>query len=542
MNAVNLKIGSRLALGFGAVLGILVVMVTLGNSLNAANKEKLLNGLDLANNKSSLTQTMRLSLLDATIGVRNLGLMSDVSLMQNQDKRIKAKRLEYDQTAAQLSELGLDDEEREIINEIKETNKKSDELFNKARGQALAFNPEGASKIIIEEMEPLTQNLLLAIAKLDTLEKNKAKNVLLVSVEGDKTLKEVLSGCAFIAVILGVICGWATSRSIVIPLKILSEGALRVQKESDFTLDLGKTNKDELGQTVQAFRFLFDGMRQSLGGIKEATKQVVISSHSLSSEADIVAISSQAQSDASINMSKQIQEMSVSISQATQQAKETLEIVGKNAALAKAGVSKADQLLENLKAKEGLSATAAEQMIELDAAAKNISDVSETIASIAAQTNLLALNAAIEAARAGESGRGFAVVADEVRKLADSTRKATEGIAETITKMGELSSKVLDNAKTIALESRKDAESAESFKESLSLIGESSEEVLGMVKVISIAMGEQDQASRVVAKQVDQVAESSKNNGASAQSSLKAAKELTKLAGVVEQLVDRYKI
>ena len=72
--------------------------------------------------------------------------------------------------------------------------------------------------------------------------------------------------------------------------------------------------------------------------------------------------------------------------------------------------------------------TASGAILSLEARSKRISDIVETIDSIADQTNLLALNAAIEAARAGDQGRGFAVVADEVRKLAERAAASTREI------------------------------------------------------------------------------------------------------------------
>lgn len=74
---------------------------------------------------------------------------------------------------------------------------------------------------------------------------------------------------------------------------------------------------------------------------------------------------------------------------------------------------------------------------ELQAKAKDITNIVSIVSGISEQTNLLALNASIEAARAGEQGKGFAVVAEEVRKLAEQSKGAVEEINSNLIKFAE---------------------------------------------------------------------------------------------------------
>ncbi|MEV4779601.1 methyl-accepting chemotaxis protein [Burkholderia sp. LMU1-1-1.1] len=80
------------------------------------------------------------------------------------------------------------------------------------------------------------------------------------------------------------------------------------------------------------------------------------------------------------------------------------------------------------------------QIKDLERFTRELRDMAEGVASIAAQTNLLALNAAIEAARAGPAGRGFAVVAQEVRSLSSRSAETGRNISN---RVGLISSAIL---------------------------------------------------------------------------------------------------
>lgn len=138
------------------------------------------------------------------------------------------------------------------------------------------------------------------------------------------------------------------------------------------------------------------------------------------------------QAEAAAATASAIEQMSVSIDQVANLARDTQANSDDTAKLASVG---AGMVARVARTTENIASTTDKTMVQMRLLAERLNEigsVANTIKEIADQTNLLALNAAIEATRAGEAGRGFAVVADEVRKLAERNTTATVEIVGTV--------------------------------------------------------------------------------------------------------------
>ena len=177
MNLRKLKIGTRLGVGFALILlGIVVVMLFV-NAMNSANRKDVEENLSLASRKQALANSMKSSLYEAGIAMRNIGIQSDVAEMQKEEAKVRAQRKAYDDAKDKISLLGLTDEEKSILNDVANLDKESEQPFKNAVGQALAFNGEGAVKIITSVLEPLSTKSIAAINKLVELQDAKSKSV-----------------------------------------------------------------------------------------------------------------------------------------------------------------------------------------------------------------------------------------------------------------------------------------------------------------------------------------------------------------------------
>jgi methyl-accepting chemotaxis protein len=146
---------------------------------------------------------------------------------------------------------------------------------------------------------------------------------------------------------------------------------------------------------------------------------------------------------------------------------------------------------------------AAAAMGAIESSSRQISQIIGVIDEIAFQTNLLALNAGVEAARAGDAGRGFAVVAAEVRALA----QRSAGAAKEIKGLISTSTTQVGNGVVLVAETGKSLErimaQVAEINNVVADIASSAKDQSTALEEINTAIGNMDHATQQNAAMVD---------------------------------------
>ncbi len=342
--------------------------------------------------------------------------------------------------------------------------------------------------------------------------------------------------------LLSITLAWGIIRSIVRPLTALQATMTEVEQTGDFTRSVIVSSADEVGQTAASFNQLLGALRKALSEILQHTGRLDEAATELSTTAQQAAQGSAMTSESSSAMAASVEEMTVSISHVSENARETSGITQHTDGLSKRGGEVIHQAVREMQAMADAVRESSDIINELGKQSEHISGIVKVIKEVADQTNLLALNAAIEAARAGDQGRGFSVVADEVRKLAERTTNATGEISSMIGAIQSSSQAAVTAMGLAAQRVESGVSLADQAGRAITDIQHGAGQVQTHVSDITSALAEQNVASQTISQQVERVAQAAEQNSAAARSSSDAAVSIEQLARQMRQAVAGFRV
>ena len=513
MKLANLKIGKRLALGYGVICAMLVLMIILSNAMLG----RVNAGTDEIVNQRMPRIDMAVRVQDETnniaIALRNVMLSRDAADRARQVETIMASRRTMDELLAQMKDAIQSEKGRALLAQMEQETATYKTGQDKLISLVQAGDMDAAHALLGGDMRPLLLRLKAATGEQAALQKEIAARAAQEAGATYRSTSLLMWGLGAAALVLAGLVAWLITRSITRPLNQALEVANTVAA-GDLTSRIEVTTRDETGQLLAALKTMNASLANTVGTVRVGTDTIAVA-------ASQVAVGAQ-------DLSSRTEQQASALEEAASSMEELTSTVRQNADNARQANVLAE-VASNVAARGGdVVKQVVGTMNDINAASARINDIIGVIDGIAFQTNILALNAAVEAARAGEQGRGFAVVASEVRNLAQRSAAAAKEIKGLI---GDSTGAVEQGSKLVA-------EAGSTMDE----IVDSVRRVTDIMAEISAASLEQSAGIEQINQAVTQMDQGTQQNAALVEEAAAAATAMREQSTLLAQAVAVFRI
>ncbi|RJF96566.1 HAMP domain-containing protein [Noviherbaspirillum cavernae] len=509
----NLRIGTRLGIGFAIVLVLLALMTAIGiwrlHAVAEATRDMMENPVAKERIISDWYRNI------------HTGVRRTTAIVKSSDEELGAFFADEAAASGKASgelqkalEARLETpEEKTLFAKIAEKRKiylsSSDTIFKmKADG---GF--DSANQIFERTFVPASKAYVELIQELLDMQRARI-DATANEIDGIyKTSRNLLVALGVFALAFGTICAGLLAVGITRPLK-RAVGITRTVASGDLTSDIDSSGKDETGQLLLALKEMNSSLVRIVSEVRSGTESIAAASSQIATGNHDLSARTEQQAGSLEETASSMEELTSTVKQNAVNALEANQLAATASGVAIKGGDVVAQVIET--------------MDSINASSRKIVDIISVIDGIAFQTNILALNAAVEAARAGEQGRGFAVVAAEVRSLAQRSASAAK----------EIKSLIDDSVEKVDAGSTLVAQAGTTMDEIVASV----KKVTDIMTEITAASEEQSQGIEQVNQAITQMDQVTQQNAALVEQAAAAAQAMQDQAGSLSRAVSVFKL
>jgi len=512
----TMKVGTRLSLGFGLVLVLLLLVAMLGVFNMGAIHAKLDRIVNENVVKTQLVNDMSESVHIVARVTRSVVLINDEAAIRREMEKVFRAREVYNKAMDALAQMPATPKGVEIRERIAAQANITRPLNNQIFELALQNKDAEATELLMKQAGPSTQAWQDTMDEYVALQKetNQADAAAAATAyQRARTLMLMLSG---LAIAVGAIAAVRIARGLVRQLGGEPDYAAAIAGRiaaGDLTVAVDTHGSDNHSM-LHAMKMMRDALARIVAEVRTGTETIAAASTEIAAGNQDLSARTEQQASSLEETASSMEELTSAVRANNDNARQANQLAQSASAVAQQGGAVVSQVVDTMGA--------------INASSRKIVEIIAVIDGIAFQTNILALNAAVEAARAGEQGRGFAVVASEVRTLAHRSASAAKEIKELI---GASVEKVEVGSKLVEQAGR-----------TMDEVVASVQRVTGIMAEISSAGDEQSAGIEQINQAVSEMDTVTQQNAALVEEAAAAAEALQTQAANLERVVSVFRV
>ncbi|NIK50393.1 methyl-accepting chemotaxis protein [Xanthomonas arboricola] len=252
----NLRIGQRLALGFLAIIVLMVILTVVGIQRVRSIDQQLTAINEVNSVKQRYAINFRGSVHDRAISLRDVVLLDDPADRHTAEQSIDKLAADYTRSAKPLDDMiaaSTDAEEKAILQRIKAVEQRTMPLIAQVRAFRDGADKPHAEQRLLQQARPAFVAWLASINAFIDLQEAKNRAAAKDAVTTARGFAMLMVVSTVIALLLGATIAWLLTRSVVLPLRQSLRLAERINDGDLRSQDL-PTSKDESGQLLRAMQ------------------------------------------------------------------------------------------------------------------------------------------------------------------------------------------------------------------------------------------------------------------------------------------------